>query len=138
MSKTPILFLLIMLLLAACNPIANNGRNLPPTIENQPDGTSAQDSPRMETPPTATILPPTWTPLPSEPGAHLPGVSNSNSIAITETREVVTYTVQRGDTLAEICNEYGASIDEVARINNISDWDVIEVGQVLTIPVSGN
>jgi LysM repeat protein len=47
----------------------------------------------------------------------------------------INYVVQRGDTLAEICNEYGVSISQVAQINHISDWDHIEVGQILVLPV---
>ena len=138
MYKLRVVLLILIPLLSACNPIRSNDSDQPPITDNQPDDTGAQDSPHSEIPATATTLPPTWTPLPLEHSGHLPGVSESNPAAISGTREVVTYTVQRGDTLAEICNRYGASIDEVARINNISDWDVIEVGQVLMIPVNGN
>jgi LysM repeat protein len=104
------------------------------------------DSPRLATdaPPTEPGLPPTWTPQPTESSLVLPQTSETSGDPGTVVEEgtavpsyagpSTNYVVKRGDTLAEICIAFGASISEVARINNITDWDHIEVGQVLIIP----
>ncbi len=146
MRQTRILVLLL-LLLAACGGSGGTGDTKTPSENENANETAVEDvvqdkeSPRETAAPTATTLPPTWTPIPMEHSGHLstgPSGSGSaaESIPISGTR--VVYIVQRGDTLAQICNRYSASISTVASINNISDWDHIEVGQVLTIPVSGN
>lgn len=140
--KKLFLLVLISFLIVACNAGGENGPDDSQSTDDQADTAITPDSPRVEPPPTATTLPPTWTPMPMEHSGHLPGAAegtgastseSSGAIPISGTR--VVYTVQRGDTLAEICAKYDASIDEVARINDISDWDHIEVGQVLTIPI---
>ena len=45
-----------------------------------------------------------------------------------------SYTVKSGDTLGKIASQYGVSVDELARYNNISDPNMISVGQVIKIP----
>lgn len=45
----------------------------------------------------------------------------------------VTYTVKKGDTLSGIAKKYGTTYQELARINNIKNPNLIYVGQVLTI-----
>ncbi len=45
------------------------------------------------------------------------------------------YTVQAGDNLFRIAQQYGVSLSELARINNITDPAQITVGQKLTIPL---
>ena len=47
------------------------------------------------------------------------------------------YTVKEGDTLFEIADKYykdGYKFSEIAKINNLSNPDIIEKGQVLDIP----
>ena len=44
-----------------------------------------------------------------------------------------TYTVKKGDTLSSIAKEYGTTYQEIAKANNISDPNKINVGQTLTI-----
>ena len=46
----------------------------------------------------------------------------------------VTYTVQAGDTLADIAARYGISAFELAQVNGIGNNQQLTVGQVLTIP----
>lgn len=46
----------------------------------------------------------------------------------------VSYTVQRGDTLSEIASRYNTTYQEIARLNNISNPNLIYPGQILTIP----
>ena len=45
----------------------------------------------------------------------------------------MTYTVKPGDTLYGISNQYGVSVTELARLNNITGSN-IKVGQILKIP----
>ncbi len=50
----------------------------------------------------------------------------------------VTYTVRSGDTLYRIALRYsGVSVQQIANANNISNANLIRVGQVLTIPGTG-
>ena len=48
-----------------------------------------------------------------------------------------TYTVQQGDTLSEIAARYGTTVNELVRLNNIADRDLIYPGQVLIIREGG-
>ena len=49
----------------------------------------------------------------------------------------ITYTVVSGDTLGKIANRYNTSVDAIFQANNnITDPNVIEVGQVITIPAT--
>lgn len=48
-------------------------------------------------------------------------------------KTAITYTVQAGDTLSEIAMKYGTTYQELARINNIANPDLIYVGQVIKI-----
>lgn len=45
----------------------------------------------------------------------------------------ITYQVQEGDTLEKIATKYEKSVDEIAKRNNITDKDSINVGQILQI-----
>lgn len=44
------------------------------------------------------------------------------------------YVVKEGDTLADIANSFGVSIADIIAANNLSNPDVIIVGQELIIP----
>ena len=45
-----------------------------------------------------------------------------------------TYTVKAGDTLYSIAKKYNLTIAALAKANNITNYNLIRVGQVLTIP----
>jgi LysM repeat protein len=45
-----------------------------------------------------------------------------------------THTVQKGDTLSKIARTYGVQMSVLAKVNNITNVNVIYVGQVLKIP----
>ena len=47
------------------------------------------------------------------------------------------YSVQRGDTLAEIARRHEVDVAELAERNGLADPDRIELGQTLAIPVEG-
>ena len=44
------------------------------------------------------------------------------------------YTVVPGDTLSAIAKAHGVTIDEIVEANEITDPDLLRIGQVLTIP----
>jgi LysM repeat protein len=45
-----------------------------------------------------------------------------------------TYTVRPGDTLSGIAALFGVTVDDIVRVNDITDPNVLSEGQVLTIP----
>ena len=47
----------------------------------------------------------------------------------------MTYTVKSGDTLYGISNQYGVSVMDIMRVNNLNNSNLV-VGQVLNIPTS--
>lgn len=48
--------------------------------------------------------------------------------------EIKYYIVQRGDTLSEIALKYHTTVDELVRINNIKNKNMIKVGQKIILP----
>ena len=48
------------------------------------------------------------------------------------------YSVKSGDTLSSIASKYGCTVDELVKYNNISNPNVISVGQEIKIPNSNN
>lgn len=63
------------------------------------------------------------------------GVDTNNDEKIEPAKDN-TYIVQKGDTLSGIASKFGTTYQELAKINNIANPNVIRVGQVLKI--SGN
>jgi LasA protease len=49
--------------------------------------------------------------------------------------EAEVHEVKSGDTLGQIANQYGVSLDQLMEENGLVDPNVLEVGRVLTIPV---
>ena len=47
----------------------------------------------------------------------------------------MTYTVKSGDTLYGISNQYGVSVMDIMKVNNLTNTNLV-VGQVLTIPTN--
>jgi LysM repeat protein len=48
--------------------------------------------------------------------------------------QVEQYSVQRGDTLGQIAARFGVSVEQIAQANDLANANLLEVGQVLTIP----
>lgn len=49
-------------------------------------------------------------------------------------RDIATYTVQDGDTVSAIADQYGITVDTIRWANNMSDVDSLSLGQQLRIP----
>lgn len=54
------------------------------------------------------------------------------------TSNYTSYTVKAGDSLSAIAARFGTTVAELVSLNNISDPNLIYVGQVLKLPSSGN
>ena len=104
------------------------------------------DPAHLPTPtPSATPIV-TLTPVPSESGeptASAPAspTPQSSTPAPSESAEPspestpIRYVVKRGDRLTTIAAQFGVGVDEIVELNDLTDPDHIEVGQVLLIPV---
>jgi murein DD-endopeptidase MepM/ murein hydrolase activator NlpD len=49
--------------------------------------------------------------------------------------EVEQYVVQANDSLMQIAKRYGISLEQLVQANNLENPDLVEVGQVLSIPI---
>lgn len=54
-----------------------------------------------------------------------------------ETSATTTHTVVAGDSLSALADRFGVELDELQRVNGITNPNLLEVGQVLIIPGSG-
>ncbi|MBK8987190.1 MAG: LysM peptidoglycan-binding domain-containing protein [Chloroflexi bacterium] len=70
------------------------------------------------------------------PGAVLtiPNPGSAGPITINEMPCFVYHTVQRGENLSRIAQDYGINLHWLARINAIYNYNYIQAGQVLVIP----
>lgn len=73
----------------------------------------------IATPTAAAPAPPTVAPTTAAPSGTVPGKK---------------YVVKEGDTLADIANSFGVSVADLIAANNLTNPDVIIVGQELIIP----
>ena len=71
--------------------------------------------------PSPTALPPTTAPA---AGGGTTGATGK-------------YTIKPGDTLSGIAQEFGITVEELVKLNNITDPNQIQAGQVLTVPAKG-
>ncbi len=76
------------------------------------------------------ILPPTFTP---DSPTNTPIIPTPNPTRAT-VPDSGLYTVQPGDTLGTIAGVYGLAVEDLIAANELSDGNVLEVGQLLTIP----
>ncbi|MHA6164968.1 LysM peptidoglycan-binding domain-containing protein [Bacillus mojavensis] len=53
-------------------------------------------------------------------------------------RKTTTYTVKSGDNLGSIAQRFGMTLSEIQTLNNISNPDKIQVGQILKVYASGD
>lgn len=80
--------------------------------------------------PTARGPTPTTPSTPTQPAPTQVAAQNGTG----PNAETETYIVKAGDTLAGIAAAFGVSLEELQRINNISNPNLLNVGQRLVIP----
>jgi murein DD-endopeptidase MepM/ murein hydrolase activator NlpD len=121
--------LILMALLAACvrsasdTPAYQPGSGFPTSSVFVPiPGSSATPSFRLQ----PTRLP---------GSALLTPTPNLANVIPTARSEAEQYVVQYGDTLGTIAMAYGVSVEAVIAANNLANPNLLEVGQVLVIPV---
>lgn len=66
-------------------------------------------------------------PYPGPTGGVIPGMPTIPA------GEIITYVVQRGDSLYSIANLYGTTVEVLMMVNGITDPELIQVGQELII-----
>lgn len=121
-------------------PIA--GETVVSAVTSLPQGTPARQEAQPTPVPgltTAEPLSPSATAAPSEPTAEPAAVEPTAAPpAQTQTgdSDFVWYTVQSGDTLNSIAQEYGTTWSAIAEANDITDPSTIYAGQKLKIPTS--
>lgn len=141
-----ILVLILGLFLAACERPLQDEADL--TVEpTAPDDETLPAYPGLETPVAPGLLP---TPTSSVPGAETgeeeqaPGEEGGEATGAPPQGEEeaeptgdVIHTVVAGDTLGDLANRYGVSVEAIAAANDLPDVHTLEVGQQLLIPLSG-
>jgi serine/threonine protein kinase len=112
--------------------VAQDATALPTTS----GATSMVESPVITPPvptinPTAVESPAVTPPLPtSSPPSPSAGGAEPDAPGL--------YTVQAGDTLSEIAERFGTTVEAILASNGLTDPDAIEAGQTLVIPAPGN
>ncbi|MFT8756160.1 LysM peptidoglycan-binding domain-containing protein [Leuconostoc pseudomesenteroides] len=62
-----------------------------------------------------------------------PATSSTTTSTTVSTKSSNTYTVKSGDSLSKIATSYGMSVSQIATLNQISNVNVIRVGQILKV-----
>lgn len=104
--------------------LPSEGRGATPAVSHGAVAVGPSTAPTLPTPAPATPQPPPPTPAPA---TTIPQ-------AASQAPEPRTYVVQPGDTLHGIAVQFGTTIAELQRVNDLADTNVIVVGQVLVIP----
>lgn len=105
-------------------------------LSQQGDTVNATPTPTLAPRKAVIILTPTPTLTPTAtPPATATPVLPTETPAPTPTPTPVVYTVQQGDTLAEIAARFGVSVDALRAANNLSS-DALQVDQQLIIPIT--
>ena len=84
-----------------------------------------RDKSASATPPKAVAVSPT----PTAPATV--GVENPSPSEISGTR---SHVVAKGETLTQIAKQYGVTVDEIQKANNIQDAKKLQIGQTIKIP----
>lgn len=134
--KRLIYYLLINVAVSACTILTVlflwEGHDPPPALPGRPPnppppsppktGSSAENPP--ENSPDTTSTAPTNTPTTTLAPTTAPGAAG-----------LETYEVQSGDTLGAIADAFGVTVDEIIAVNDLENPDVLDVGDILNIPV---
>lgn len=141
------LILFLVLILSACErPIPRDDTGITPTTG--PIVVPPVDTPVIATPfPTIPVeAQPTVDPGQPTPGEEIPTTVPPEEATAPPQPEATaqpptsptSYTVQAGDTLFRISQRFNVPVQDIAAANNLTNVNVLTVGQVLTIPVPGS
>jgi LysM repeat protein len=50
----------------------------------------------------------------------------------------IKHTIKSGETLSDIAQQYGITVEDIVKLNNIADPNQIQAGQVVLIPAKGS
>lgn len=132
------IIVLLFVLTACVRPVPDSEQ---PQVTEVPAVQPTSEQIPPEVPSTPTPLPEVTEPYP-EPGEPTP--ENGMDTTVVEPTAVpasslpANHTVQNGETLNSISQQYGVSAEEIAAANNITTSSVLTVGQVLVIPAPGS
>lgn len=133
--KRLIYYLLINVAVSACTILTvlflwerfNPPQALPP-VTLQPTATLAAETG------TSAENPPENSPDTSAAPANAPTATLAPTTA-PGAAGLETYEVQSGDTLGAIADAFGVTVDEIIAVNDLENPDVLDVGDILNIPV---
>jgi LysM repeat protein len=72
------------------------------------------------------------------PGPTAAASTHTPAPSATPSPQPVTHEIKAGDTLGAIAKIYGVSVGDITDANQIATDDVLKIGQVLIIPVTGD
>lgn len=124
--RAGIFLLLVALLISSCQrPETTDPASLAVQPQSSPNTTQPVDAlnPDWCLPPTRQPGAPLTEPTPNSP-RNLPPLRTESE----------NYTVQQGDSLAVIANLHGIPLSSLITENSLINPDVLEIGQILTIP----
>lgn len=76
---------------------------------------------------------PNWGLVAKTPSGSTAGKTTSSKTPSGSTSKTITYTVSKGDTLSEIAAKFGVTYQAIAAENNITNPNMINIGQKLKI-----
>lgn len=98
-------------------------------------GVTQSPAPTRTPGPTPTRAPLSVTLYPRDPNSPLTTPTPDSPHALpTQRQNADEYTVQSGDTLGSIAQQYGVSVEALMSANKLSDANTLEIGQALTVP----
>lgn len=66
--------------------------------------------------------------------AESSSIHPGQQLIIPNNNNLSQYTIQSGDSLAKIAQNYGTTVQEIVKTNNIDNPNLIRIGQVITVP----
>jgi LysM repeat protein len=112
----------------------------------QPTARGALPSPAVRIVLPTSTLRPSRTPVPAAtqtpmatPTLTVAGTPTSSpepEPTATPTIEILTHTIENGDNLISIAEQYGVTVQAIVIANNLANPDLIYIGQTLSIPLS--
>ena len=105
----------LIALIALGLPLAGCAVAIGPLPTPGPGTPGATPQVRFEVTPVDTPTPAPPSPTPAPPG------------------QAIKYTIKQGDNLSSIADQFGVTVDDIVKTNNIEDPNQIYAGQVITI-----